>query len=121
MLSPFEAPGKNLLWEAFGAKFTGVAYRDGLIYGLMRDMDLPTTGRIASLMGALKIEHLGPQNQRFDYDEFAEHQVAYGYPAEVVAAAEAARDEVWAAATSGEGAFDGRAEGWLRTRFPWAR
>ncbi len=28
MLSPFEAPGKNLLWEAFGAKFTGVAYRD---------------------------------------------------------------------------------------------
>jgi arginine N-succinyltransferase len=28
MLSPFEAPGKNLLWDAFGARFTGLAYRD---------------------------------------------------------------------------------------------
>ncbi|MCP5057587.1 MAG: arginine N-succinyltransferase [bacterium] len=28
MLSPFEAPGKNLLWDAFGAKFTGVPYRE---------------------------------------------------------------------------------------------
>jgi arginine N-succinyltransferase len=28
MLSPFEAPGKNLLWDAFGAKFTGLAYRE---------------------------------------------------------------------------------------------
>ena len=44
----------------------GDAYRAGLIFGLMNGMDLATTGRIASLMGALKIEHLGPQNQRFD-------------------------------------------------------
>jgi arginine N-succinyltransferase len=28
MLSPFEEPGKNLLWEAFGAKFTGLPYRE---------------------------------------------------------------------------------------------
>jgi arginine N-succinyltransferase len=28
MLSPFEAPGKNLLWDAFGANFTGVPYRE---------------------------------------------------------------------------------------------
>ena len=28
MLSPFEAPGKNLLWDAFGARFTGLAYRE---------------------------------------------------------------------------------------------
>ncbi len=28
MLSPFEAPGQNLLWDAFGAKFTGVPYRE---------------------------------------------------------------------------------------------
>ncbi len=44
----------------------GDAYRAGLIYGLMNGMDMATTGRIASLMGALKIENLGPQNQRFD-------------------------------------------------------
>ena len=46
----------------------GDAYRAGLIFGLMNGMDLATTGRIASLMGALKIEQLGPQNQRFGYD-----------------------------------------------------
>ncbi|MGE4359992.1 MAG: carbohydrate kinase family protein, partial [Lysobacteraceae bacterium] len=33
----------------------GDAYRAGLIYGLMNGMDMPTAGRIASLMGAIKI------------------------------------------------------------------
>ncbi len=28
MLSPFEESGENLLWEAFGAHFTGLAYRE---------------------------------------------------------------------------------------------
>ncbi|CAG0957533.1 arginine N-succinyltransferase [Gammaproteobacteria bacterium] len=28
MLSPFEASGTNLLWEAFGARFTGLSYRE---------------------------------------------------------------------------------------------
>lgn len=28
MLSPFEASGENLLWEAFGARFTGMDYRE---------------------------------------------------------------------------------------------
>ncbi len=50
----------------------GDAYRAGLIFGLMRKYDLPTCGRMASLMGALKIEHPGTQNQRFTYAEFAE-------------------------------------------------
>jgi adenosine kinase len=58
----------------------GDAYRAGLIFGFMRDMDLATTGRIASLMGALKIEHPGTQNQRFDYDEFADQfRQQFGY------------------------------------------
>jgi adenosine kinase len=58
----------------------GDAYRAGLIFGLMRDMDLATAGRIASLMGALKIEHPGTQNQRFTYDEFAEQfRQQFGY------------------------------------------
>jgi adenosine kinase len=58
----------------------GDAYRAGLIYGWMHGMDMATTGRIASLMGALKIEHLGPQNQRFDYDHFAEQfRQQFGY------------------------------------------
>ena len=58
----------------------GDAYRAGLIHGLMHGMDLATTGRIASLMGALKIETLGPQNQRFTLDQFAEHfRQQFGY------------------------------------------
>jgi adenosine kinase len=58
----------------------GDAYRAGLIFGLMRGMDLPTCGRMASLMGALKIEHPGTQNQRFSYDEFADQfRQQFGY------------------------------------------
>jgi arginine N-succinyltransferase len=28
MLSPFVAPGRSLLWDAFGARFTGLSYRE---------------------------------------------------------------------------------------------
>lgn len=55
-----------------------------------------------------------------DEDEFAEHQAAYGYPPEVVAAAEASRDEVWAAAHAGTGAFDGRGQAWLDRLDQWS-
>ena len=48
----------------------GDAYRAGLIYGLMNDLDWETTGRIASLIGAIKIEHKGTQKHRFTMDEF---------------------------------------------------
>jgi len=48
----------------------GDAYRAGLLYGLMNDMDWETTGRIASLMGAIKIESHGTQNHSFTMDEF---------------------------------------------------
>jgi adenosine kinase len=48
----------------------GDAYRAGLLYGLMNELDWATTGRIASLMGAIKIENPGTQNHRFDMDAF---------------------------------------------------
>lgn len=48
----------------------GDAYRAGLLFGLQRGYDWHTTGRIASLMGALKIEHHGTQNHRFSMDQF---------------------------------------------------
>ncbi len=58
----------------------GDAYRGGLIYGLQNDMDWDTTGRIAALMGAIKIEHHGTQNHRFERDEFADRfQREFGY------------------------------------------
>jgi len=49
----------------------GDAYRAGLLYGLMRDMDWETSGRIASLLGAIKIAQVGTQHHRFTADEFA--------------------------------------------------
>jgi adenosine kinase len=48
----------------------GDAYRAGLIYGLMNELDWETTGRIASLMGSIKIGHPGTQNHRFDMTNF---------------------------------------------------
>jgi adenosine kinase len=58
----------------------GDAYRAGLIFGIMKGKDWPTTGRMASLMGALKVEHPGTQNQRFDYAQFAaEFKEQFGY------------------------------------------
>jgi len=48
----------------------GDAYRAGLLYGLMNEFDWEVTGRIASLMGAIKIEHCGTQNHYFDIQGF---------------------------------------------------
>jgi adenosine kinase len=57
----------------------GDAYRAGLLYGLMNDLDWEMTGRIASLMGAIKIEHAGTQNHRFTQHEFEQRfQAAFG-------------------------------------------
>ena len=48
----------------------GDAYRAGLIHGLLHGLDWETTGRVAALMGAIKIESRGPQTHRFTIDEF---------------------------------------------------
>ena len=48
----------------------GDAYRSGLLYGLEQGMDWQTTARIASLMGAIKIESAGTQNHRFEREAF---------------------------------------------------
>jgi adenosine kinase len=58
----------------------GDAYRAGLLYGLQRDLDWPTTGRVASLAGAIKIEHHGTQQHRYDWPAFsARFRENFGY------------------------------------------
>jgi adenosine kinase len=58
----------------------GDAYRAGLLYGLMAELDWETTGRIASLTGAIKIEKPGTQNHHFDPAGFRDRfQQAFGY------------------------------------------
>ena len=48
----------------------GDAYRAGLVHGILEEYDLETTGRIASLMGAIKVESPGTQNHGFTLQEF---------------------------------------------------
>jgi len=48
----------------------GDAYRAGLLYGLLNKLDWEVTGRIASLLGAIKIEHNGTQNHVFNLEQF---------------------------------------------------
>jgi len=50
----------------------GDAYRAGLLYGIMNDLGWEVTGRIASLIGAIKIASHGPQNHTFSRKEFAD-------------------------------------------------
>lgn len=48
----------------------GDAYRAGLIFGLLQELDWELTGRIASLTGAIKIETYGTQNHSFTLSSF---------------------------------------------------
>jgi len=57
----------------------GDAYRAGLLYGLLNELDWETTGRVASLLGAIKVEQHGTQNHRFTMEEFrSRYQAAFG-------------------------------------------
>jgi len=72
------AVGPNAVVDPTGC---GDAYRAGLLYGLMHQRDWETTGRIASLMGAIKIESHGTQNHHFTKQEFEElYRASFGTP-----------------------------------------
>jgi len=58
----------------------GDAFRAGLIYGLLHDLDLVTCCRIGSVMGAIKVAVQGPQNHKPHPDEISDRFfAAYGY------------------------------------------
>ena len=58
----------------------GDAYRAGLLYGITNDFDWPTTGRLASLMGSIKIAHQGGQNHVVSAAQIADKfEAAFGY------------------------------------------
>jgi adenosine kinase len=57
----------------------GDAYRAGLLYGIGHAWDWPTTGRLASLMGAIKIASRGGQNHQITREEVgARFKEAFG-------------------------------------------
>jgi adenosine kinase len=58
----------------------GDAYRAGLLYGLLNGWDWPDTGRLAAVLGALKIASLGTQNHSFDANSIAtDFEKHFGY------------------------------------------
>jgi adenosine kinase len=58
----------------------GDAYRSGLLYGITRGLDWETSGRLASLMGAIKIAHRGGQNHTPHRDEITgQFHQQFGY------------------------------------------
>lgn len=58
----------------------GDAFRAGMLYGLTNGMDWATTGRLSSLLGAIKIAHQGAQNHAPSRAEIEDRfQKAFGY------------------------------------------
>ena len=58
----------------------GDAYRAGLLFGIVNGFDWPTTGSLASLMGAIKIAHQGGQNHVASAEQIADRfEVEFGY------------------------------------------
>jgi len=58
----------------------GDAYRAGLLYGISHGWDWPSTGKLGSLMGAIKIAHRGAQNHAPAREEIeARFKRAFGY------------------------------------------
>lgn len=58
----------------------GDAYRAGLLYGIQQGWDWETSGRLASLIGAIKIAHRGGQNHIPTREELcAQFQKHFGY------------------------------------------
>jgi adenosine kinase len=57
----------------------GDAYRAGLLYGIAGGFDWTATGRLAAVMGAIKIAHRGGQNHRPSREEIGErHRREFG-------------------------------------------
>ena len=55
----------------------GDAYRAGLLLGLEKGWDWQTSGRVGSLIGAIKVQQEGTQNHQFSIDEFAQQYETY--------------------------------------------
>jgi adenosine kinase len=58
----------------------GDAYRAGILYGLTRGLDWATTGRLASLLGAIKVAHHGTQSHHYTLEDVkTRFHGAFGY------------------------------------------
>jgi hypothetical protein len=104
-LATFHSPGGSMLTYV---DMTSVPEWDGTVVRAV-DLDLDV---VKALDGTTYVD---------DEDEFAEHQVAFGYPPEIVALAEATKDAVLTAMTAGRAPFDGSSDRWLAVLAGMAR
>ncbi len=59
----------------------GDAYRAGLLFGIKHGLDWVVTGRLANILGAIKITAQGPQSHFFDWEIISRlYQQSYGEP-----------------------------------------
>jgi adenosine kinase len=58
----------------------GDAYRAGLLYGIGHGLDWPSTGRVAALLAAIKLEHHGTQQHHCSREQFdGRFRDSFGY------------------------------------------
>jgi predicted RNA-binding protein associated with RNAse of E/G family len=113
-LATFHAPG---IWCDLYVDITTPAQWDGdVLRAVDLDLDVIRMSSVppTSTRSAPQNLAAGP-GETFvdDEDEFAEHQVAYGYPDDVVATARASCEEVLAAVRAGLAPYDGTHRRWL--------
>ena len=104
-LATFHGPGGSV--QTYVDMTSVPEWAGSVVHAVDLDLDV-----IKPLDGAVYVD---------DEDEFAEHQVAFGYPAATVELAESARDEVLAAVTQGTAPFDGSSDRWLAVLTEHAR
>lgn len=112
-VATFQAPG---LWCDTYIDITAPSTWDGRVLRAV-DLDLDVIRMAADLSPTDPMAHVaGPGEVVIDdEDEFLEHQVSFGYPAEVIAAARATADELFVAVEQKQAPYDGKAHlAWLR-------
>jgi len=107
----FHAPG---IWCDLYVDITTPARWEGDVLRAV-DLDLDVIRMSVELPPTVPVRMPVQPGEIFvdDEDEFAEHQVTYGYPADVIDAAQASCDRVVAAVRAGQAPYDGAALGWL--------
>ena len=113
-LATFHAPG---IWCDLYVDITTPAEWDGDVLRAV-DLDLDVirmSSEPRTFHGSAPQNLAAGPGEAFvdDEDEFAEHQVAYGYPDDVVATARASCEEVLAAVRAGLPPYDGTHRRWL--------
>jgi len=113
-IATFQAPG---IWCDLYVDMATPATWDGDVLRAV-DLDLDVV-RLSDPLPAAVLDSAAEEGRTAgelfvdDEDEFAEHQVAYGYPADVIEAAQASRDQVFAAASARQAPYDGTHRRWL--------